>query len=325
MINYGELVKNKALALLAKLPQIVKVDSTCYHYHDYYGYFAWMRINDITIPLMVSIKFQQEPLDTKVAEFTIKQLYCRYYNRNPLVLNLLDKTPEAANVYFGAGYDVETFINIYNEVPFWRTNYFVNTPAEIGEILHYIDTCPLDGTTGLKEKVALIVGHATSEHLPNLTASEIELLKQQTAEINYVQPVLVDEAALATKTAYRSSILLTDSVDDSMRQLRQLLESGLQQCQQFVKAPRSATIDLKTVVTDLRSSDFTSQVVTTYSNGQSALSLTMHMNHQIEMTVYQPNGQIVTITARVLVCSLIELLKKLVQQAETNGQITFKI
>lgn len=316
MISYEKILKDKALDLLAQMPPLFQVDPTCYRYHNHYGYFAWVETPAAIVPLLVSITARPEPLLADSFEFTIRQQYCRYYDRNPLVLNLLDKTPQAANEYFKYGYDVETFINIYQDVPMYRANYLIDTPPEVAKVLHALDTFPLDAATGLKAKMALLVTHAAVQQLPAFTPAEIKQLKQQTQNNALPQAKAAPLAAAALDKLVKLPSAANGGI---LTQLRQNLQWGQKQCQTVTNDPVSVTLNLQTLIDDLLIGSVSDQVVAHYA-AKAALTLKVTLQG-MQLTVYRPNGQVSLQGADIFSGSIVDLLPQLVAKADENGLI----
>lgn len=324
MISYENILKDKALDLLAQMPPIIQVDPNCYRYHNHYGYFAWVKTPAAIVPILVSITARSEPLLADSFEFAIRQQYCRYYDRNPLVLNLLDKTPQAANEYFKYGYDIETFINIYQDVPIYRVNYLLDTPPEVALTLHALDTFPLDAATGLKTKMALLVKHAAVQQLPSLTSMEIMQLKQQTQhhklpnnKIAPLSTLMINQSAQAPNKLVK---LPNAANSDIIAQLRQNLQWGQQQCQTVNNNPVNVKLNLQTLIDDLLIGSISDQVVAHYATN-AALTLRLTLSSGMQLTAYRPNGQVYQQATGILTESMPKLLKQLVKKADENGLI----
>ena len=296
--NFSNVLKQKAIAILKQLPNIIKIDPKCYSYQDRLAFFIWAEYEKQIVPFILEINKEQDLYQkghNTSYQFAIRQLYCRYDSREYFLADLLAKTPQEVDRYFDSGYSIENNTNIYVTPETYRDNYLVDTEFVLGEFLHYLDTWPLDPVTHTRQVITIIGPNV--DQVNNLTLNEIADIKKQSIKKQWI-------------TNYNQA------------NAKDFFLGALTNCVKQLPAKPVINIlnlNLNDVYEQFFHGDYARQVIACYEKQRPAVICQFDFKGIIQIETSNRQGKVLHSLSWQLSGSILELLKDLTLVAEDSG------
>lgn len=296
--NFSDILKQKVIAILKQLPNIIKIDPKCYSYQDRLAFFIWSEYEKQIVPFMLEINKEQDLYqkghDTSY-QFAVRQLYCRYDSREYFLADLLGKTPQEVDRYFDSGYSIENNTNIYVIPETYRDNYLIDTEFVLGEFLHYLDTWPLDPVTHTRQVITIMGPNV--EQISDLTLSEIANIKQQTIKKQFI----------TNYNQANAKDFFLGALTNSFKQLP------------AKPAISILNLNLNDIYEQFFHGDYARQVIACYEQGQPAVICQLDFKGIIQIETSNRQGKLLHSLSWQLSGSILELMKDLTLMAEDSG------